>query len=163
MQIEIDHFRSLPLKLSNILLHFVETFMSRFSVIVCVCSQGSHGEGSYWVFQDVERCWLQSCYTHDARSSQCWPGARHRTVYCECIVTAVILMEDVDKGCPMIRMGVSGWMFPAYPGSPGPKAIKWLYVCVCPINGRQCHPCLSVFGLLILLELQCVVTVHVLV
>jgi len=54
-------------------------------------------------------------------------------------------------------------MFPAYPGSPGPEAIKWLYVCVCPINGRQRRPCLSVFGLLILLEQQCVVTVHVLV
>ena len=30
-------------------------------------------------------------------------------------------------------MGVSGWVFllvPAYPGSPGPRAIKWLCVCV---------------------------------
>jgi len=39
-------------------------------------------------------------------------------------------MEEVDKGCPMISMGVSGWMFllvPAYPGSPGQKAV----VCVC--------------------------------
>jgi len=29
-------------------------------------------------------------------------------------------MEEVDKGCPMIRMGVSGWVFllvPAYPGN----------------------------------------------
>jgi len=47
-------------------------------------------------------------------------------------------MEEVDKGCPMIRMGVSGWMFllvPAYPGSPGSKAIKRLCVrvrvCAC--------------------------------
>ena len=43
-------------------------------------------------------------------------------------------MEDGDKGCPMIRMGVSGWMFllvPAYPGSPKQKAIKRLCVCVC--------------------------------
>jgi len=42
-------------------------------------------------------------------------------------------MEEDDKGCPMIRMGVSGWVFllvPAYPGSPGPKAIKRLCVCV---------------------------------
>jgi len=34
----------------------------------------------------------------------------------------------------MIRMGVSGCMFllvPAYPGSPGPKAVKRLCVCVC--------------------------------
>ena len=31
-------------------------------------------------------------------------------------------------------MGVSGWMFlhvPAYPGSPGQKAVKRLCVCVC--------------------------------
>jgi len=43
-------------------------------------------------------------------------------------------MEEVDKGCPMIRMSVSGWVFllvPAHPGCPGPKAVKWLCVCVC--------------------------------
>jgi len=43
-------------------------------------------------------------------------------------------MEEDDKGCPIIRMGVSGWMFllvPAYPGSPGQKAVKRLCVCVC--------------------------------
>ena len=43
-------------------------------------------------------------------------------------------MEEVDKGCLMIRMGVSGWVFllvPTYPGSPGPKAVKRLCVCVC--------------------------------
>ena len=43
-------------------------------------------------------------------------------------------MEEDDKGCPMIRMGASGWMFllvPAYPGSPGQKAVKRLCVCVC--------------------------------
>ena len=42
-------------------------------------------------------------------------------------------MEEDDKGCPMIRMGVSGWMFllvPAYPGSPGQKAVKRLCVCI---------------------------------
>ena len=36
-------------------------------------------------------------------------------------------MEEGDKGCLMIRMGVSGWMFlmvPAYPGCPGSKAVK---------------------------------------
>jgi len=41
-------------------------------------------------------------------------------------------MEEDDKGSPMIRMGVSGWMFllvPAYPGSPGQKAVKRLCVC----------------------------------
>jgi len=39
-------------------------------------------------------------------------------------------MEEDDKGCPMIRMGVSGLIFlvPAYPGSPGQKAIKRLCV-----------------------------------
>ena len=43
-------------------------------------------------------------------------------------------MEEDDKGYPMIRMGVSGLMFlvvPAYPGSPGQKAVKRLCVCVC--------------------------------
>jgi len=43
-------------------------------------------------------------------------------------------MEEVDKGCPVIRMGVSGRVFllvQAYPGSPGPKAVKRLYMCVC--------------------------------
>jgi len=42
-------------------------------------------------------------------------------------------MEEDDKGCTMIRMGVSGWMFLlvlAYPGSPGQKAVKRLCVCV---------------------------------
>ena len=42
-------------------------------------------------------------------------------------------MEEDDKGCPMIRMGVSGWMFllvPAYPGSPRQKAVKRLCVSV---------------------------------
>jgi len=43
-------------------------------------------------------------------------------------------MEEVDKGCPMTRIGVSGWVFLlvlAHPGSPGPKNVKWLCVCVC--------------------------------
>ena len=48
-------------------------------------------------------------------------------------------MEEDDKGCPMIRMGVSGLIFlvPAYPGSPGQKAIKRLCVCYpgCPGKG----------------------------
>ena len=41
-------------------------------------------------------------------------------------------MEEDDKGCPIFRMGVSGWMLllvPAYPGSPGQKAFKRLCVC----------------------------------
>ena len=40
-------------------------------------------------------------------------------------------MEEVDKGCLMIRMGVSGWMFLpvlVYPGSLIPKAVKCLCV-----------------------------------
>ena len=40
-------------------------------------------------------------------------------------------MEEVDKGRPMIRMGVSGRVFllvSAYPGSPEPKAVKRLSV-----------------------------------
>jgi len=43
-------------------------------------------------------------------------------------------MEEVQKGCLMIRMGVSGWMFllvPAHLGSPGQRAVKQLCVCVC--------------------------------
>jgi len=43
-------------------------------------------------------------------------------------------MEEDDKGCPIIRMGVSGWAFllvPAYPGCPGPKAVKRLCVRAC--------------------------------
>jgi len=41
-------------------------------------------------------------------------------------------MEEGDKGCPMIWMGVSRWVFllvPAYLGYPGPKAVKRLCVC----------------------------------
>ena len=37
-------------------------------------------------------------------------------------------MEEVGKGCSTIRMGVSGPVFLL--GSPGPKAVKWLCVCV---------------------------------
>ena len=43
-------------------------------------------------------------------------------------------MEEVDKECPMIRIGVSGGCFflvPAYPGSLGQRAVKRLCVCVC--------------------------------
>ena len=41
-------------------------------------------------------------------------------------------MEEVDKGCPMIRMGVSGFLLvTAYPGSPGSTAVKHLCMCVC--------------------------------
>ena len=48
-------------------------------------------------------------------------------------------MEEVDKGCLMIRMGVSGWMFhlvPAHLGSPGQRAVKQL--CVWCHGSRQC-------------------------
>jgi len=51
-------------------------------------------------------------------------------------------MEDVDKRCPMIRMGVSGWVFllvPAYPGSPGPKAVKRLCVCSWQKQDMKCE------------------------
>ena len=43
-------------------------------------------------------------------------------------------MEEVDKGCLMIRMGVNGWVFllvPAHLGSPGQRVVKRLCVCVC--------------------------------
>jgi len=42
-------------------------------------------------------------------------------------------MEVDDQGCPIIRMAVSWGMFllvPAYPCSPGQKAVKRLCVCV---------------------------------
>ena len=42
-------------------------------------------------------------------------------------------MEEVDKGCSTIMIGVSGWMFllvPAHLGSPGKRAVKRLCVCV---------------------------------
>jgi len=42
-------------------------------------------------------------------------------------------MEEDDKGCPMIRLGVSGWVFFSGTGLPGlsrTKAVKWLCVCV---------------------------------
>jgi len=43
-----------------------------------------------------------------------------------------IAVDEVDKWCPMIRMGVSGWIFllvPAYPGRHGQRAVK--RVCLC--------------------------------
>ena len=46
----------------------------------------------------------------------------------------------------MIRMGVSGLMFllvPAYPGSPGQKAVKRLCVCV-PLTLKFCCICLAI-------------------
>ena len=50
-------------------------------------------------------------------------------------------MEEGDKGCLIIRMGVSGWVFllvPAYPGCPGPTAVKRLCVCVCKQVASVC-------------------------
>jgi len=44
-------------------------------------------------------------------------------------------MEEDDKWCPMIRTGVSGWVFllvRAYPRCPGPKALKMV---VCVLSG----------------------------
>jgi len=46
-------------------------------------------------------------------------------------------MEEVDKGCLMIKMGVNEWMFllvSAHPDSPGQRAIKQLCVCVVTYN-----------------------------
>ena len=54
-------------------------------------------------------------------------------------------MEEVDKGCPIIRMGVSGSVFllvPAYPGSTGPRAVKQL-VCVCVSVCMRACVCVS--------------------
>jgi len=57
-------------------------------------------------------------------------------------------MEEDDKGCPMIRMGVSGCVFllvPAYPGCPGPKAVKRLCVCVCVCGVCVCCVCVCLW------------------
>jgi len=62
----------------------------------------------------------------------------------------IVVSEEDDKGCPMIRMGVSGWMFllvPAYPCSPGHKAVKRLCVCVCACV----RACVCIFACLLLL------------
>ena len=43
------------------------------------------------------------------------------------------IVVNGGRWCAMIRMGVTGWMFllvPAYPGSPGQKAVKRMCVCV---------------------------------
>jgi len=48
-------------------------------------------------------------------------------------------MEEDDKGCPMIRLGVSGRVFllvPAYPGCPGQKPLNG---CVCVCIGSVYH------------------------
>ena len=48
-------------------------------------------------------------------------------------------MKEVDKGCLMIRMGVSRRMFllvPAYPGSLGSKTVKLLCMCVALADGN---------------------------
>ena len=44
-------------------------------------------------------------------------------------------MEEVDKGCLMIRTGVTGWLFllvPDHPSSPRQTTVKqlWVYVCI---------------------------------
>ena len=69
----------------------------------------------------------------------CWPLAYPRFYACTRVrvhvsgVLQIVLDRDVDKGCLMIRMGVSGWMFlvvPAQLGSPGRRAVKRLCVSV---------------------------------
>ena len=56
---------------------------------------------------------------------------------CVCVCSTrcnmLSIMVGADKGCVLIRTGVSGWMFllvPAHLDSPGQMAVKWLYVCV---------------------------------
>ena len=69
-------------------------------------------------------------------------------------------MEEVDKGCLMIGIGVSGWMFllvPAYPGSPGQTIVcvcvcahvyvcvrcvlSWMWLCVWQMSKEQALKC----------------------
>jgi len=47
-------------------------------------------------------------------------------------------MEEVDKGCLMVRMGVSGWIFllvPACPGSPDKRPLNGCSSCSCCCRG----------------------------
>jgi len=53
-------------------------------------------------------------------------------------------MEEVDKGCLMIRIqdgcewvNVSSGTGPVHPGSPGQRAVKQLCVCVCVVRVLQ--------------------------
>jgi len=53
-------------------------------------------------------------------------------------------MEEVDKGCLMIRIqdgcewvNVSSGTGPVHPGSPGRRAVKQLCVCVCVVRVLQ--------------------------
>jgi len=48
---------------------------------------------------------------------------------------------DVDEGCLMIRMGVSGWMLllvSANPCSPAQRGVKRLCVSICTMEKRVC-------------------------
>jgi len=50
-------------------------------------------------------------------------------------------MEKLDKGCPMIGIGVSGRVFllvPAQLGSFGQRTIEQLRVCVCVCRLAKC-------------------------
>jgi len=63
-------------------------------------------------------------------------------------------MEEVDKRCLMIRMGVSRWMFllvPAHPGISGQRAIKRLCVCLCVRACACARACICVFAYFTLL------------
>jgi len=74
-------------------------------------------------------------------------------------------MEEVDKGCPMIRrMGVSGLVFLlvlAYPDDPRPKAVKWLCVCVLPLNPQSLYHRFCLLSSLVSVLLPVVVVVCV--
>jgi len=41
-------------------------------------------------------------------------------------------MSDDQDGCEWVNVFL---LVPAYPGSPGQKAVKWLFVCVCVCSG----------------------------
>ena len=74
-------------------------------------------------------------------------------------------MEEDDKGCPMIRMGVSGWVFllvPAYPGCPRPKAVKWLLcVCVCVCMRACVRACVRVVYSVCSKGYYCILVCHI--
>jgi len=73
--------------------------------------------------------WVKKCMEYEAEEDQRWPGERLSKSSVKHInwtkrILWIVVNGEVDKGCPMIRMGVREWMF-----SPGQRAVKRLFVC----------------------------------
>ena len=120
--------------------------------------------------------WVKKCIEYEVEGPR--PRGRPKRTWTEvvekdCQARKLNKEDAVDcskwrKGCLMIRMVVSGWMFllvPAYPGSPVPKAVKQLCVCVCVcVCARACvRACVGgVFGTFgcMLMSLKCLNNVY---